>query len=258
MDNIIPVCSICLISLAAFDEPTRLKNCGHAYHRECVLGWLKKNAQCPECRKGAGEVDLQKDFVLISIIDGLKSMNITFEGSNPSPLPSSIISPTTTPNSVISTSSISSSNLATSPTNTNNTNVNNNTNNINNNNSNPNVKRCPAFHSHPLTVILDSKTIYPPSGQWFCDICGTGQAGTMHHCTECGTFDMCGACMTRGLNTTVHSSPRHLHPITLSDPNVIYSKFRGKWHCNLCRKNNQPEMFHCYTCQDFDVCGTCK
>jgi len=233
MEGIIPLCSICLVTLNNYDdEPTRLRNCGHSYHRLCVEGWIKKNALCPDCRKPTNVTDIQKDFVMIGIIDALKAISLNA-------LISSI--PTST-----AQQSSSSTPPSTSP-----------------NNSSQNVsliKRCPAFHTHPLTKVPDPKAIYPPSGQWFCNICSASAVpgSIMYHCMDCGTFDMCSSCFARGNASPVTNSSRHTHPITLSDPNIIYAKFKGKWHCNVCRKNNQPEMYHCYSCQDFDMCGTCK
>jgi hypothetical protein len=265
MEGIIPCCSICLISLCALDEPTRLRNCGHAYHKDCVRSWLHKTPQCPECRKPAGESDLQKDFVLITISDQLKALGFV-DGVPPPSLtastissisaalggqrevPSSDITTSSQPNTTVHNINVTSNTYI---TNANTTSALSFSNNI--------VKRCPAYHVHPLTIVPNPKTIYPPHGQWFCDICGAGSTLTsqMHHCMECGSFDMCANCFTRGSTTTVLSSSRHAHTLTLCDPNVIYAQFRGKWHCNLCRKNNQPEMYHCFPCKDFDICGSC-
>jgi len=198
-----------------------------------VEGWIKKTALCPDCRKPSVIADIQKDFVMIGIIDALKSAILSSMITQP-------------PVSSANTQSSSSTPPSTSP-----------------NNSSQNIssiKRCPAFHAHPLIKVLDPSTIYSPNGRWFCNICSEGAppGSVMYHCNECGSFDMCSSCFARGNASPISNSPRHNHPVTLSDPNTIYAKFKGKWHCNLCRKNNQGDMYHCYSCQDFDICGTCK
>ncbi len=33
--------------------------------------------------------------------------------------------------------------------------------------------------------------------------------------------------------------------------------YNGRWHCNMCKRNNQTVMYHCYICGDYDMCETC-
>lgn len=266
MEALIPCCSICLGSLGAFDEPTRLRGCGHVYHKECVRSWLQKTPLCPDCRKPASEVDFLKDFVLVGIIEQLKTMNVSFiepSANPPVPVPASRgIEESNNNNNSNNNTNMYNNNQNNNQNNSNNqnntNNLNGNTTNVYNNNSN-NTKRCPAYHAHPLTVVSNPKTIYPPHGQWFCDICGgpSTLSSQMHHCMECGSFDMCGSCLIRGTTTPVFQSTKHHHPLTQCDPNVIYAQFRGKWHCNVCRRNNQTDMYHCFPCKDYDMCATC-
>lgn len=265
MDGIIPACSVCLISLAVCDEPTRLRNCGHSYHRGCVTDWLRKNSHCPDCRKDSTEADVQKDFVLLSIIDSMKKLQITFE--SPPEINNSFLFKSapavTTPTSASSSSQqshTSSSSSSSSPLYSSYSLSSSAPPSVATSSSSASLPSICAYHVHPVIMVNDPKLIYPPSGQWFCDVCHTASlpSSVMYHCMTCGTFDMCTACFTQGSSISPIHTSRHAHPVTLSDPNHIYSKYRGKWHCDVCRKNNQPEMYHCFVCQDFDMCGSCR
>ena len=59
------------------------------------------------------------------------------------------------------------------------------------------------------------------------DICSSPStiSTQMYHCMECGSFDMCQSCFTRGTSTPVHRSSTHPHSLTQCDPNVIYSQY---------------------------------
>ena len=53
-------CTICLENFEDCDDPNEKKfiklSCGHVFHDECILKWLKKyNHTCPICRKKCGE-----------------------------------------------------------------------------------------------------------------------------------------------------------------------------------------------------------
>lgn len=45
----VPNCCICLDEIA-MGEQTILLPCGHMFHNNCILTWLKKNNTCPMCR----------------------------------------------------------------------------------------------------------------------------------------------------------------------------------------------------------------
>lgn len=48
IDNIGSACSICLCEYGTIDVV--VTNCGHAFHNECIQGWIRINAICPVCR----------------------------------------------------------------------------------------------------------------------------------------------------------------------------------------------------------------
>eukprot|EP00928_Gymnodinium_smaydae_P088841 TRINITY_DN7288_c0_g1_i1.p1 TRINITY_DN7288_c0_g1~~TRINITY_DN7288_c0_g1_i1.p1 ORF type:complete len:488 (+),score=106.56 TRINITY_DN7288_c0_g1_i1:1026-2489(+) len=50
-----PSCSVCLEDFApAGGEIRKTILCGHAFHRQCLQGWLNVNRTCPLCRKDLG------------------------------------------------------------------------------------------------------------------------------------------------------------------------------------------------------------
>ena len=49
-----PECSICMDDLNKGDAMGQLE-CGHAFHKQCIVDWLEGNASCPMCRKDMGK-----------------------------------------------------------------------------------------------------------------------------------------------------------------------------------------------------------
>lgn len=43
------MCNMCSICMESEGGQIRL-DCGHMFHKDCVLKWLKKNKSCPICR----------------------------------------------------------------------------------------------------------------------------------------------------------------------------------------------------------------
>jgi len=41
-------CAICQDNIAA--DATRIRSCGHIYHRSCILSWFTMSVRCPVCR----------------------------------------------------------------------------------------------------------------------------------------------------------------------------------------------------------------
>merc|ERR1712048_1376100 len=44
-----PECSICMDDLAKGDEMGQLE-CGHTFHKKCIVEWLANSGVCPMCR----------------------------------------------------------------------------------------------------------------------------------------------------------------------------------------------------------------
>ena len=44
-----PTCAICIEDLVIGEEAALLE-CGHMFHKDCVLPWIAKNHNCPVCR----------------------------------------------------------------------------------------------------------------------------------------------------------------------------------------------------------------
>lgn len=49
-----PECAVCMCELEKGDEMGQLE-CGHTFHKECIVEWLGNEASCPMCR-----VDMKK------------------------------------------------------------------------------------------------------------------------------------------------------------------------------------------------------
>lgn len=45
-----PECSICMEGIGVEQEHAVIKDCGHRYHKNCILDWLKQSPNCPICR----------------------------------------------------------------------------------------------------------------------------------------------------------------------------------------------------------------
>jgi len=254
MDGVIPACCICLNSLAILDEPYRVRACGHVFHYECITSWTKKHPSCPECLVKFTTDDLQRDFVLISIIDAMKSLKVVFTADSGLTSVGGFCNmeiSTANPNSTKEIKSISPATTITTTTTT-----------TARNNSllrfDGNDSKCLAYHPHALNI-ADPAVIYPPFGRWFCDVCSsaTDPCDTMRHCMECKNYDMCDRCYQKGKLMVLFQTANHRHPIVHSDPRVVYHQYQGRWHCNSCRRNNEPVMYHCFCCGDFDLCDHC-
>jgi len=45
-----PECTICMDDLSKGDAMGQLE-CGHAFHKQCIVDWLRENTSCPMCRE---------------------------------------------------------------------------------------------------------------------------------------------------------------------------------------------------------------
>ncbi|CAD8052217.1 unnamed protein product [Paramecium primaurelia] len=57
-------CSICLLQFEK-KEKFRITPCNHIFHDQCLQDWTKKNSQCPLCRQGLKEEEIQQFFAKI-------------------------------------------------------------------------------------------------------------------------------------------------------------------------------------------------
>ncbi|CAD8058736.1 unnamed protein product [Paramecium sonneborni] len=57
-------CSICLLQFEK-KEKFRITPCNHLFHDQCLQDWTKKNSQCPLCRQGLKEEEIQIFFAKI-------------------------------------------------------------------------------------------------------------------------------------------------------------------------------------------------
>lgn len=118
-----------------------------------------------------------------------------------------------------------------------------------------------GIHSHPLKP-ADAAILYNNvPGLWVCDICrrtGT-QLGTRFswHCSVC-EFDCCNNCLQQIY------IPDHPHPLKITDSNMIYPNYDGRWGCDICAREMNPATnelntnrpYHCNHCE-FDACHDC-
>ena len=44
-------CNICLEAINRGDQVTRLDNCNHIYHYDCIMQWVRVKNSCPTCTK---------------------------------------------------------------------------------------------------------------------------------------------------------------------------------------------------------------
>jgi hypothetical protein len=49
-------CSICFIPL--YDHKTITMECGHKYHKKCIINWLKTKNVCPLCNEQRNMIPL--------------------------------------------------------------------------------------------------------------------------------------------------------------------------------------------------------
>ncbi len=66
-------CCICIENFTQLDE-VRILRCGHFFHTDCIIQWLRKNNACPYCRK-----DFTKDNLLDTESDLADRMNLEYD-----------------------------------------------------------------------------------------------------------------------------------------------------------------------------------
>jgi len=222
--SILPPCSVCLESFSIENGPSRLKNCGHVFHQDCVNAWLGRTKECPYCRRSAGSKDVQFDFVLMSVIENLQKTSVDLTppiARNPQVSEVGLVSTLPQKGGVIK----------------------------------PFLPRF-EFELHPHVLHEEDPTeIYSPAGVWLCDICGRARQPTdlMLHCQSCGNFDLCGSCI--GFETEGFSSWHDDHALSLSRSTSVYTP--PVWACDGCGTKGSGAPWHCYLCENFDLCQTC-
>jgi hypothetical protein len=110
-------------------------------------------------------------------------------------------------------------------------------------------------HNHVL-VKSNVRMVYGNT-HWECDKC-SNQGVAMYHCYYCRDYDQCFNCAV-GENEETHTAT-HPHPLTEALSITVYPAHNGAWFCDVCNKSHQRDkekMYHCYTCNNFDMCVTC-
>ena len=51
------ICLICLDTFKKKQKISRIKNCGHIYHTDCLMLWFQRKVKCPICN-----IDLPESF----------------------------------------------------------------------------------------------------------------------------------------------------------------------------------------------------
>jgi hypothetical protein len=60
---LVSCCTVCLEPIVD-DTECRLLSCYHIFHKECIDGWLKRQKNCPMCKK---EFQMTKQLIFDSI-----------------------------------------------------------------------------------------------------------------------------------------------------------------------------------------------
>lgn len=80
-DSVVGECSVCFES---FNATTSKKlPCGHTYHNDCVLSWLKRNPSCPLCRQDTRNMIQYHVFSAMwqpSVVFGVKIVTCDLNG----------------------------------------------------------------------------------------------------------------------------------------------------------------------------------
>ena len=62
----------CCICDEIFNNPIRIKECGHTFCKACLKKWAKINKHCPLCRKEFNIKNIKRDNIAYNIINDLE------------------------------------------------------------------------------------------------------------------------------------------------------------------------------------------
>jgi len=64
-------------------------------------------------------------------------------------------------------------------------------------------------------------------------------------------------CCTCGINMCLSCSP-HTHDIYLTHHSKLGASYAGGYICDICRNINEGDVWHCFTCKNYDECSSCR
>jgi len=83
---------------------------------------------------------------------------------------------------------------------------------------------------------------------FLCDNCEVQLTSNRYHCEICKDFDLCEKC--KFTTTSDHATSHKMK--------LVGGEFSVNFTCDVCDKPIRGQRYHCFVCQDFDLCSNCK
>ncbi|EFA83698.1 hypothetical protein PPL_02765 [Heterostelium album PN500] len=264
---------ICCICMCGFDvEQTANKNdlphrlkCSHCFHKACFEDWFRKQHMCPLCREPCQQSDLRFDPIITQLLQSISKLTLQKQTDS-----SSVITTTTT-------STSTSTAISTTPK------LNNNNNNAIINNTKPNsLYTTPVFNADTsssssssilwpgnLNINNNNNNSISSSGITTSPVLNntnTNTSSTSTSSSMISKLNQSAALYSQQPQQTVipifnstsnfNTNPPHSHTLQKVNPVTIYKGLY--WQCNRCSKKfGTSEQYHCYKCENFDLCRFC-